>query len=119
LGLRIGVYLQVALALVFFRGGSLGGAFAMLGDLFGRHGLGHVGNLLDGLPGFAMFPVVWFLPNTQQILGEEPSGAAAPSTLLDRLRWSPNVAWGLAMAVLFFATLTFLGDTSSFLYFQF
>jgi D-alanyl-lipoteichoic acid acyltransferase DltB (MBOAT superfamily) len=118
-GLRLGVYLQVALALIFFRADSLGAAFAMLGDLLGRRGAGHIGSLLDGALGFALFPVVWFLPNTQQILGEEPPGAAAPSRLFARLRWSPNLGWGLVMAMLFFAVLAFLGETNSFLYFQF
>ena len=119
LGLRIGVYLQVSLALIFFRADSLQAAFAMLRDLLGRNGAGHIGSLLDAALGFALFPVVWFFPNTQQILGEEPPGSAAPSSMLTRLRWSPNLGWGVAMAVLFFAVLAFLGETTSFLYFQF
>jgi alginate O-acetyltransferase complex protein AlgI len=119
MALRLGVYLQVSLALIFFRADSIHGAFAMLGDLFGAHGHGHIGSLLEASLGLALFPVVWFMPNTQQILGEEPTASAAPTILLSRLRWSPNLGWGLAMAVLFFAILANLGETSSFLYFQF
>ncbi len=119
MAMRLGVYLQVSLALIFFRADSLHSAFSMLHDLAGRHGAGHIGSLLDAAFGFALFPVVWFMPNTQQILGEEPAGAAAPSLLLPRLRWSPTLAWGIAMAVLFFAVLANIGSPAPFLYFQF
>jgi len=119
MALRIGVYLQVSLALVFFRADTTHAAFAMLHDLFGGNGVGHIGSLLDGALGLALFPVVWFMPNTQQILGEEPSTSAAPTPLFSRLRWSPNLMWGLAMATLFFAILANLDHTTSFLYFQF
>ncbi len=117
--MRLGVYLQVALALVFFRADSLHSAFAMLGDLFGAHGAGHIGGLLDATLAFALFPVVWFLPNTQQILNEEPGDRRAPTPWLPDLRWRPNFGWGIAMAVLFFAVLANLGKPASFLYFQF
>lgn len=119
MALRIGVYLQVSLALIFFRADSLHSAFAMLHDLFGGNGHGHIGSLLDGALGLALFPIVWFMPNTQEILGEEPPSSAAPSILLPRLRWSSNIVWGIVMAVLLFAILANLDHTSSFLYFQF
>ena len=119
MALRIGVYLQVSFAIIFFRADSLHAAFAMLGDLCGRHGHGSVNALWDSALGLALFPVVWFMPNTQQILGEEPAASAAPGGLLSRLRWSPNVGWGIVLAVLFFAILANLDQTSSFLYFQF
>jgi len=119
MSLRVGVFLQVAFALIFFRADSTHAAFAMVRDLIGVHGTGHIGALLDAALALALFPVVWFMPNTQQILGEESSTAAAPTNLLPRLRWSPNLGWGLAMAVLFFAILANLDHTSSFLYFQF
>jgi alginate O-acetyltransferase complex protein AlgI len=115
---RIGVYLQVAFALIFFRADSLHGALAFLHDLAGRNGLGHMGSVLDGAVGFALFPVVWFLPNTQEILGEEPVGAHTRSVIWPMLRWKPNLVWTIIVAVLFFATLTLM-DNSSFLYFQF
>ena len=123
MALRIGVYLQVSLALIFFRANSLHSAFAMFADLAGRHGAGHIGSLLDAALGFALFPIVWFMPNTQQILGEEstaPTATAASSTpLFSRLRWSPSIAWSLVIATLFFAVLANIDQTSSFLYFQF
>ncbi|MDE1162565.1 MAG: MBOAT family protein [Acidobacteriaceae bacterium] len=116
---RIGVYFQVAFALIFFRADDMRGAIGMLSDLVGRHGAGHVGGLLEGITGLCLIPVVWFMPNTQQILGEEPAGAAAPSSLFAKLRWTPTIGWSIVMAVLFFAVLANLGETTSFLYFQF
>ena len=116
MALRVGVYLQVSLALIFFRADSLRSAFAMFADLAGLHGSGHIGTLLDASFGFALFPVVWFMPNTQQILGEEPGST---SVLFSRLRWSSTIGWGLIVATLFFAVLTQLDTPSSFLYFQF
>ena len=117
--MRAGVFIQVALALVFFHADSLSAALRLLGDLFAFHGVGHFGSLLDAGLAFALFPVVWLLPNTQQILREEPASTAAPVSLLSRLHWQPNLRWGLAIAVLFFAVLANLGKPASFLYFQF
>jgi alginate O-acetyltransferase complex protein AlgI len=132
LAMMLGVYLQVTFAIIFFRSDSMHSAFALLRDMFGAHGAGHLGEWLEGVFAFALFPVVWFLPNTQQILGQEtgPGGVAtspgtpnvnpppAP-TLFAGLRWSPNLGWAVAMAVLFFATLANLDSTARFLYFQF
>jgi alginate O-acetyltransferase complex protein AlgI len=119
LALRVAVFLQVSFALIFFRSDSTRAAFSMIGDLLGRNGHGHIGTLLDATLAFALLPVVWFMPNTQQILGEEPAASAAPSPLFARLRWSPNLMWGVALATLFFAILANLDHTTSFLYFQF
>jgi D-alanyl-lipoteichoic acid acyltransferase DltB (MBOAT superfamily) len=133
LSMMAGVYLQVSFALIFFRSDSLPAAFGLIGDLAGHHGLGHVGSLLEGSLAFALFPIVWFFPNTQQILGQETgphgfspvAGAAdgmnpvpAP-TLLRSFRWAPTLRWALVMAVLFFAVLANLGTNAPFLYFQF
>jgi len=119
MALRIGVYLQVSLALIFFRADSLHSAFAMFADLTGRHGAGHIGSLLDAALGFALFPIVWFMPNTQQILGEEPTPPTTTNPIVARLRWSPSIGWSLVIATLFFAVLANIDQTSSFLYFQF
>ncbi len=135
LALMLGVYAQVSFALIFFRSDSLQAAFALLHDMAGRHGFGSTSSLLDGALAFALFPVVWFFPNSQQILGQEPTPTfpesghhtptseprdpAAPTPVFGRLRWSPNMGWAMIMAVLFFAVLANLDSTTSFLYFQF
>jgi alginate O-acetyltransferase complex protein AlgI len=132
--MMLGVYLQVTFALIFFRSDSMHGAFALLGDMFGRHGAGTFSELLAGIFAFCLFPVVWFFPNTQQILGQEtvssrmsaspgapgvyPAAVPTPS-ILNHLRWKPNLAWAFAMFVLFFAILANLDATVRFLYFQF
>ena len=133
LAFMIGVYLQVSFALIFFRSTSMGAAWALLRDLGGAHGLGNIGGLLEGSLAFALFPIVWFMPNTQQILGQERAteapipGPAAPTTIsheqaptfFPSLRWRPTIAWGLLMAGLFFAVLVELEPNATFLYFQF
>ena len=131
--MMLGVYLQIIFALVFFRSSSMHSAIALLHDIAGAHGLGSLASLLDGTLAFALFPVVWFLPNTQQILGQEQAitipiaGPAAPTTIAHEqaptvspaLRWSPTLGWSLLMAALFFAVLVQLNPNAQFLYFQF
>lgn len=114
MAMRLGMYLQVAFALVFFRADSTHAALAYLRDLSAQHGVGQAGTLMDGVFAFALFPVVWWMPNTQQILGEEPVREGA-----GWLRWKPSLAWMVVVAVLFFATLARMDQSSSFLYFQF
>ena len=133
----LGVYLQVTFALIFFRSTSFPAAIALLRDIGGAHGFGSVGSLLDGSLAFALFPIVWFMPNTQQILGQEsatthaisgpPTGPEArftiaheqAPTLFPRLRWRPTLGWSLFMAALLFAVLVELDPNATFLYFQF
>ena len=132
LAMMIGVYLQVSFALIFFRSESMASAFALIADMFGRNGAGRFDELLAGGFAFVLFPVVWFFPNTQQILGQEtgPEGVAtSPATLcvnpmpaptlFPSLHWRPNLGWAVVMAALFFAVLANLDSTTSFLYFQF
>lgn len=132
LAMMIGVYLQVAFALIFFRSESLGAAFHLLSDIFGHNGVGSMEQLLAGSMAFALFPIVWFFPNTQQILGQETGAHAVPAspgtphvnpppapTALLWLRWRPNTAWLLLMVVIFFASLANLDPHAQFLYFQF
>ena len=135
--MMFGVYLQVSFALIFFRAESMSSAFALIADMFGRNSPGTLDELLAGGLAFALFPVVWFLPNTQQILGQQAvgqqsgtdsaiqgpvtSGVNPPPapTLFPGLRWRPNLGWAIVMAVIFFAALANLDSTTSFLYFQF
>ncbi len=131
--MMLGVYVQVAFALIFFRSTSTHATFALLQDIAGLHGFGSLWSLQDRLIAFALFPVVWLLPDTQQFLGQERTtevpipGPAAPTTLAHeqapsifaRIRWSPTLGWGLVMATVFFAVLVELDRPSAFLYFQF
>jgi D-alanyl-lipoteichoic acid acyltransferase DltB (MBOAT superfamily) len=132
LAMMAGVYLQVSFALIFFRSESMSSAFALIADMFGRNGPGSVDELLAGGLAFALFPIVWFFPNTQQILGQEtgPGGIATspgtPSvnpipapTPFPWLRWRPNFTWLMVMAAVAFACLANLDSPVRFLYFQF
>lgn len=132
LAMMAGVYLQVAFALIFFRSDSLHSAFALIRNMCGRNGLGHPDELLAGVLAFCLLPVVWFLPNTQQILGQEtgPGGiVSSPGTpnvnpmpapsVFAGIRWSPSVRWAVIMAAIFFAVLANLDSSVRFLYFQF
>ncbi len=132
LAMMVGVYLQVTFALIFFRSQSMASACALVADMFGRNGAGRLDEVLAGGLAFALFPIVWFFPNTQQILGQEsgPQGVAtspatlgvnpAPApTLFSDFHWRPNFGWAVVMAALFFAVLANLDGTTSFLYFQF
>ena len=132
LGMMIGVYLQVVFALIFFRASSLSAAWNFVRDMFGMNRAGHMQDIWAGLAAFALFPVVWYMPNTQQILGQEAgpggiafspggasSNAASAPTILAGVRWRPNLRWAFVMAVLLFAVLANLDSTVRFLYFQF
>jgi len=137
LAMMMGVYFQVTFALIFFRSESMHSSFALIADMFGRNSLGRFDQLLSGWFAFALFPVVWFFPNTQQILGQEAlsqrssaSGSTGtspgtlgvnppPAPLFSGLRWRPNFGWLVVMAALFFAVLVNLDSSTSFLYFQF
>ncbi len=103
----------VLLAFVFFRADSVPEAWMVLRDAFGMHGLGGVGLsdfyawMLIGV----LFVVVWAMPNTQQILGEDDGPVW--------IRWRLSPVWGVAISVVFFACFVLMKPASRFLYFQF
>ncbi len=67
--------------------------------------------------------IVWFMPNTQQILRLcQPSihpENVEPSSFFPRLLWSPSALWAITGAFTFILVLIRLQAPSSFLYFQF
>ncbi len=119
----------VAVTFAFFRADSTGDAVTLLRSIV--HGYPHAalatvttnphGNTL--LVYLALgFAVVWFFPNTQQMLKRfEPS--LHPELIQPegrvRIHWVPNVAWALGLGYLFFFALVRLQAPSTFLYFQF
>ena len=118
--LSIGLtYLCVLAGLVLFRSESIPASLHYFAGLLGAHGW-YSTELIGTLPLFllVLYPIVWFLPNTQEILGE------SPTLLLERpflrwLRWKPNYAWAVATGLLCLLSLFFAGQTQSFLYFKF
>lgn len=117
--MRLGVFFQVALALVFFRADSLGHAWHYFTDLFGASGPGYLTSPVTTATAVLLLPAVWFLPNTQQILGEQKTDPQVDGPMLPGLHWHSTLPWALTIAAVLFATLVNLDEVSSFLYFQF
>jgi D-alanyl-lipoteichoic acid acyltransferase DltB (MBOAT superfamily) len=140
-------YLAVLVGQVFFRAGSCAEAVHILAAMLGLHGfeshvmtaaalehnalkrlLAQVGLLhrltIDQLTQVAeivlCFCIVWFLPNTQQIMAAaEPILGRISEPAPRLLRWQPNVLWALVMGFATLIAILSLGGTSEFLYFQF
>ncbi len=115
----------VIIGQVLFRADSTRGAFAMLASMAGAHGI-QLHQIQDAsrsvlyLP--FLFAIVWLLPNTQEILAKYESAEGvhpAKPVFGFNLLWRPNLAWALAIAAAFLISLTFVENTSRFLYFQF
>ncbi len=113
-------YVCVLVAQVFFRAASTGAALQYLAGMAGRHGATWHGpelmrtKILAALAGLA---VVWFMPNTQQILGQ--TGIEERPLQWERLMWRPTLQWSVAIGLLFFISILFIQNTATFLYFQF
>ncbi len=139
-------YVCVVVAQVFFRANSTRDAMALVGGMFGRNGLGlpatvaahlHLGRAawagtlggataaagiafsLKALAALALFPVVWALPNTQELLGQQELRGGFSARVATALAWRPNWAWGLALGATLLAVLAYISYSTSFLYFQF
>jgi D-alanyl-lipoteichoic acid acyltransferase DltB (MBOAT superfamily) len=114
--LRVNVIVLVAF--IFFRSASAGSAFDLLRSMAGLDANGPQEIHSPSLLVLLLLPVVWLLPNSQQILGElemEKEGVAAQLGL----RWKPSAAWAVAIAIGFFLALVNMNTSSTFLYFQF
>jgi D-alanyl-lipoteichoic acid acyltransferase DltB (MBOAT superfamily) len=115
-------FVAVLVAQVFFRSASTHDALQVLGGLIGRHGAG-LEELSEQSPHAFLFvlalPVIWWFPNTQEILGQVSTvrpnifGSSRLAT------WRPNWVWACSLGSLLVAVLWYMTDTSSFLYFQF
>ena len=114
--LRVNVIAMIAF--IFFRAASTRVALALLKAMAGLNG--HVAGHVDraSLMALVLLPVVWFMPNTQQILGETETGKDPDPAPLG-LRWKLSAAWALVMALTFFLGLVYMSSGSTFLYFQF
>ena len=116
----VAVYVAALVGFAFFRAASTGGALQVLGGMVGLRGIG------EGLPRTALlqiallFAIVWFAPNTQQIMSRyEPALGRAIVNPYRRLIWHPATGWALAAGTLGALGILALGGTTEFLYFQF
>jgi D-alanyl-lipoteichoic acid acyltransferase DltB (MBOAT superfamily) len=125
-------FLCIVVSLVFFRANSVEHAASILCGMIGVNGLNlPLGtNWYDATDMHRAFPliaiglaIVWFLPNTQQILTHfKPSlqkTAWDQSGVPERLTWAPSRMWALVVGALFFVVLVKLQEPATFLYFQF
>jgi alginate O-acetyltransferase complex protein AlgI len=140
-------FLCVLLGQLFFRATSTHAAFLMMRSLLGGNGfwlpasaplhsaISQPGVLFKGnhvskddwfvLLGLAAsFFIVWFLPNTQQILGKyahrQPKLDAEPeSSQTPVWKWQPTLIWAAAFGIILLICLVKMQDPSKFLYFQF
>jgi alginate O-acetyltransferase complex protein AlgI len=121
---------------VFFRAAGVGDAVTVLQGLFHLHNgvgfaQGPTANLIPWTSGFLLNPVkaagalvfcfaiVWFLPNTQEILRQAPREGLHIPGILKSLCWTPNLGSALVMIALFTWCFALLDASKSFLYFQF
>jgi hypothetical protein len=126
-------FLAVLVGQIFFRADSTASALTILAEISGLHGVaangadlpavnihGSQGQLLHAARLVALFVVCWTFPNTQQIMARFSPTLSKFEPGPARWRWEPTVAWGVAIAFLFLATLAGrIGDPARFLYFQF
>jgi alginate O-acetyltransferase complex protein AlgI len=112
-------YGLLLISLVIFRANGIPEAFRYLAVMTGIHGMGkpHSLGIAPLALGAAGLFIAWFLPNTQEILGQYET--ATRDRFWFWLRWKPSVAWSLSLGVLLFLTLLFQKGASAFLYFQF
>jgi len=130
-------FVAVVIAWVFFRAGTIAGAWQMLRGLFGRTSdapvyaspgilrvmdlpilLGSEKLLLAGATAVVIAMLIAiFLPNVPQIFRyREYRRAPEPAAFL---RWRPNAAWAILVAVAFAIALFGMWQRLEFLYFQF
>lgn len=128
-----GVLLTFAAVLVghvFFRSASVSAAISMLAGMAGLHHASALSSTDPYRPSGAVwlglaagYCIVWFLPNTQQILLRFKPALELPRSDKDvgplHLFWRPTVAWGIGLGLVAFYTLIRMQNPSSFLYFQF
>lgn len=67
--------------------------------------------------------IVWFLPNSYQLLSKYKPGLLSDEQSLSPRRaiftWRPTLVWNFSMALLFFLGIAFVQTSSIFLYFRF
>jgi D-alanyl-lipoteichoic acid acyltransferase DltB (MBOAT superfamily) len=119
-------FLAVVSAQIFFRADSMEDAFAIVCGAIGLNGVGlfpHAGpELFRWVALGLLFALIWWFPNTQEILSQSADEEGAETwkfRALPSLRWRPNWIWTLAIAGAFFVSLVLLKPASRFLYFQF
>jgi D-alanyl-lipoteichoic acid acyltransferase DltB (MBOAT superfamily) len=148
---RAFTFLCVAIAWVFFRAETLSAASTILSSMFLGNGVSlprglqvHMSMVVPALPsGFLRFDgmfrnglidsvqsigwlavllfVVWYMPNTHQLLGRYHPVIERLGACTSWIRWRPNYTWSVIIALFGALALVklWIGGNAEFLYFQF
>lgn len=118
-------FLCVLVGAVVFRSPTLAVARDMLAGMAGLHGAGSFGArstgavLREWLLIFALAPIVFGAPNTQDIMRDYvPAFGATPARPGARI-WQPRLGWAVACGVLAATAVMAVGGSAEFLYFAF
>ncbi len=127
---RAVTFLAVVAAWIFFRAANVPTAGRMLAAMGGAHGFGfkssfHFATVALTLAILAL--IVWFLPNTQELLGryqpalrfEIPPNDITAGWRSRWLRWRPRPAWAVFMAAVALYALSQISRVNEFIYWQF
>ncbi|HZH25666.1 MAG TPA: MBOAT family protein [Azospirillaceae bacterium] len=139
---RLLTFLAAMVGWVFFRAEDLDDALAVLAGMAGANGPIAQGDLLWTVVGPALespdplaamlyaidnaaelplmvllLGVVWFLPNSQEIV--DGMGAEASRLRSLSIRWRPNTAWAFGISTVLLFCFTRFSEVSAFLYFNF
>ena len=119
-------FVAVLSAQIFFRADSIEDAFAVLRGAVGLNGfaLAHLSSteLFSWVVLGFLFVVIWWVPNTQEILGRYSEAGGVETEGLHRMRflhWQPTWSWSLLIGAAFLASFVLMKAASRFLYFQF
>ncbi len=128
---RLLTFLAVVVAWVFFRAAGFGAAWKILRGLSGFEGFAMHARFSNSHAGYSiaiLLLVVWFCPNSQEIMrrvrpviGQERGDGEAdrPTSLVAYLTWVPGTAWAIAIAIATAIALVHLSQVSEFIYYQF
>lgn len=116
----LAVYIAALVAFAFFRASSADSALQILAGMVGLHGWGAAMPRTALLQVGLLFGIVWFAPNTQQIMTRyEPALGRAVANSLTATIWKPAPKWAILAGTVAALGILALGGTTEFLYFQF
>lgn len=115
----LAVYIAALVAFVFFRSSSTSAAIDLLEGMAGYHGIGSAAYVKPARL-VILFMIVWFAPNTQQIMTKyEPALGQPINNPYSWLIWKPNLMWAIALGLMGGLAFMEVGSSGEFLYFQF
>lgn len=116
----LSVYCAALVAFAFFRAASTDSALQILIGMTGGHGIGTMIPSTTLLQVAALLAIVWFTPNTQQIMSRfEPALGRTSLNTFRPSTWLPVTRWAVVTGALASAGILALAGTAEFLYFQF